>query len=362
MRFDFAGRTRTSQTNNHRIIMPKSKFVDFKAVKAAVTMEQVLEHYSLLDKFKRGADSLSGPCPIHKGSNPTQFRVSISKNIWNCFSECKHGGNTLDFIARMEDVSIHAAALKAIEWFHLDPEAMSVNGDEEVPAEVPKSDEAPAPVSKKPAPAAEKGVPNAPLKFRLDKLERSHPYLAERGLTLETVVDFGVGFCAKGMMADRIAIPIQNAEGKVVAYAGRFPGEPPDENTPKYKLPQGFRKSQELFNIDRAIKEPADKPLVIVEGFFGCMKLHQFGFRRVVALMGATMSAAQEELIRKHTDRTSQIIAMLDEDEAGRAGREDIACRLSKHCFVRIHEFDAPNAEPEHLSGEDLRAILEDTP
>jgi len=75
--------------------MPKSSFVDFKAVKAAITMEQVLEHYGLLDKFKRGSDSLSGPCPIHKGSNPTQFRVSISKNIWNCFSECKHGGNLL---------------------------------------------------------------------------------------------------------------------------------------------------------------------------------------------------------------------------------------------------------------------------
>ena len=111
--------------------MPKSQFVDFKAVKAAITMEQVLEHYGILDKFKRGTDSLSGPCPIHKGSNPTQFRVSISKNIWNCFSECKHGGNVLDFIARMDDVSIHAAALKAIEWFNLDPEAMSADSDKD---------------------------------------------------------------------------------------------------------------------------------------------------------------------------------------------------------------------------------------
>jgi DNA primase len=59
--------------------MPKSSFVDFKAVKAAITMEAVLEHYGILDKFKRGSDSLSGPCPIHKGSNPTQFRISISK-------------------------------------------------------------------------------------------------------------------------------------------------------------------------------------------------------------------------------------------------------------------------------------------
>ena len=93
--------------------MPKQMFVDFKAVKAVVTMEQVLEHYALLDQFKRSGDSLSGSCPIHKGSNPTQFRISVSKNIWHCFSECKHGGNVLDFIARMDSVSIHAAALKA---------------------------------------------------------------------------------------------------------------------------------------------------------------------------------------------------------------------------------------------------------
>ena len=81
--------------------MSKSSFVDFKAVKAAITMEEVLEHYGVLERFKRSGDSLSGPCPIHKGTNPTQFRVSLSKNIWNCFSECKKGGNVLDFIARM---------------------------------------------------------------------------------------------------------------------------------------------------------------------------------------------------------------------------------------------------------------------
>ena len=94
--------------------MAKNSFIDFKAVKAAITMEQVLGHYGLLDKFKRAGDSLNGACPIHKGSNPTQFRVSVSKNVWNCFSECKHGGNALDFISEMEKVSIHAAALKAI--------------------------------------------------------------------------------------------------------------------------------------------------------------------------------------------------------------------------------------------------------
>jgi DNA primase len=340
--------------------MPKSQFVDFKAVKAAITMEQILGHYGLLDKFKRGTDSLNGPCPIHNGSNPTQFRVSVSKNIWNCFSECKHGGNVLDFIAEMEDVTIHGAALKAIEWFKLDAKEMSAKSDKEDAGE---TEDAPAqkPAAKRPAtPAAtttEKSVPNTPLKFRLDKLEREHPYLMqERGLSLETIVDFGVGFCSKGMMADRIAIPIHNAKGEVVAYAGRFTGEPP-EGTPKYKLPQGFRKSQELFNLDRAVREPG--PLFIVEGFFDCMKLHQHGCKKVVALMGSTLSATQEELIRQHTDSKSQVIIMLDENDAGRAGREDIACRLSRFCFVRVYEFPQPDMEPEHLSAEEVRLVME---
>jgi DNA primase len=343
--------------------MSKSSFVDFKAVKAALTMEQVLNHYGLLDKFKRGTDSLNGPCPIHKGSNPTQFRISTTKNIWNCFSECKHGGNTLDFIAEMEKCSIHAAAVKAIEWFNLDTEAMSGDRDGGEPAEAdetaPADRPAPKPAARTTTSSApvEKTTPNAPLKFRLDKLERSHPYLSERGLTQETIIDFGVGFCAKGMMAGRIAIPIHNAKGEVVAYAGRFTGQP-DENTPKYKLPPGFRKSQELFNIERVAKEPQTKPLIIVEGFFDCMKLHQHGFKKVVALMGATMSAAQEELIKKYTYSESRIIVMLDENEAGQAGREDIACRLSKFCFVRVHQFAKPDMEPEHLTAEEVDQIV----
>lgn len=94
----------------------------------------------------------------------------------------------------------------------------------------------------------ESSEPNKPLKFRLDKLERSHPYLVERGLTTETLVDFGAGFCAEGIMAGRIAIPIHNPKGDVVAYAGRLIGEPTDDN-PKYKLPPGFRKSLELINF-----------------------------------------------------------------------------------------------------------------
>ena len=159
-------------------------------------------------------------------------------------------------------------------------------------------------------------------------------------------------------MAGRIVIPIHNVNGEVVAYAGRWPGEPPD-GTPKYKLPTGFRKGQEVFNLDRAIKEMTERPLVIVEGFFDAIKLHQHGYRNVAALMGSTMSAAQEELIRRHTNANSHVVVMFDEDEAGKAGREDIACRLSKFCFVKVHVFDRSDTQPEHLTPQEVQQLFQ---
>ena len=339
--------------------MSKKPFVDFRDIRSRITMEQVLSHYQLLDTFKRTGHSLSGPCPIHKGTNKTQFRVDTEKNIWNCFSECKHGGNTLDFICRMEGIAIHEAAIKACEWFDIPiDDVKSPSGTPAEKAAAPKTVVKSTPA---PPPEPDDNQPNPVLKFRLDKLQREHPYLIQdRGLTPETIIDFGLGYFTgdRGMMVGHVVIPIHNVKGELVAYAGRWPGEPPDADTPKYKIPKGFKKSQEVFNLDRAIQEPAATPLVVVEGFFDVIKLHQNGCRKVVAVMGDSMSPTQEELIRQHTDKQGSIIVMLDENAAGQAGRTDIAARLSKHCWVKTHVFGQPDVEPEHLTVDEVQQLL----
>jgi DNA primase len=86
--------------------------------------------------------------------------------------------------------------------------------------------------------------------------------------------------------------------------------------------------------------------------------LHQRGYRNVVALMGSSMSPAQEGLIRKHTDSSSRVIAMLDEDEAGQAAREDIAGRLATFCFAKVHRFEEPGRQPEPLSIEEVQDLI----
>ena len=61
-------------------------------------------------------------------------------------------------------------------------------------------------------------------------------------------------------------------------------------------------------------------------------------------------------------DRNSQVIVILDEDEAGKAGREDIAVRLAKFCFVKTHVFDQPDTQPDQLSEENMAEILGSAP
>lgn len=241
-----------------------SRFVDFKAVKAAVSMLQVLEHYGLAESFKRSGNSLSGPCLLHDGQNPTQFRVSLSKNCWNCFGKCKAGGNILDFVSRKEGVTIREAALKICDWFNLplaNKEALKPKTETQAETKPPPN------ASVTPEPTSTETGPNKPLGFELKNLDTAHAYLAERKLSEVAIAEFGLGYCGKGSMRGRIVIPIHNADGQLVAYAGRWPGEPP-EDTPKYKFPVGFRKAQELFNLHRAPREPQKEPLIIVEGFF----------------------------------------------------------------------------------------------
>jgi DNA primase len=162
--------------------MPKSQYVDFKSVKASVTMEQVFQHHGLLEQMKRSGDGLSGCCPLHGGTNVTQFRVSISKNCWNCFSECKSGGNVLDFVAKKEHITGHAAATKLCEWFQLPIEDHRTAA----PNKLPKPQASPKPASGSPIPTVveerhkpEDEMSNSPLKFRLEHLDATHSYLAE---------------------------------------------------------------------------------------------------------------------------------------------------------------------------------------
>jgi hypothetical protein len=104
-------------------------WVDFRAVKAAISMQMILDHYGLAGLKKVGQE-LRGKCPIHAGSsNAKHFSVNVSKNAFKCFFvPCAASGNVLDFVAAMEQCSIRDAGLKLKDWFQIgDTEQMTDN-------------------------------------------------------------------------------------------------------------------------------------------------------------------------------------------------------------------------------------------
>ena len=97
-----------------------AEWVDFQELKDRVPMAQVVEHYQLANtlRSRKGGDELAGLCPFHGSAKRRDdpFRISLSKNNFNCF-QCKRGGNILDLVAEMEEVDVRQAALLIQQWF-----------------------------------------------------------------------------------------------------------------------------------------------------------------------------------------------------------------------------------------------------
>jgi DNA primase len=265
-------------------------FVSFAEVKHSVTMEAVLTRYGLFAGLAKKGKNLTGACPFCKGKSARQFQVNTVKDAWYCFG-CKAGGNVLDFVAKKEGVSVRTAALKLDSWFEL-------GLAEDV--ERPSAPRAPAPtpkVAEEPPPAAEEALPteNPPLTFTLKTLDPNHAELAALELKAETIERFGAGYCAKGLLKGRLAIPIHSSRGELLAYAGLAveEGEPP-----RYLFPPKFHPTLEVFNLHRLIDVAEETgPLHLAPEIEGVLRLTEEGVTSALGLFDGSLSSTQEEAI-----------------------------------------------------------------
>ena len=321
--------------------MEQDNWVDFRAIKQSVGMEMVLQHYGIT-KLRKSGDELRGRCPIHKGEGQDTFHVSVVKNAFHCFS-CKARGNVLDFVAAMESCSVRGAALRLKDWFSISmPEASSDSPTQKAVTTAPANH----------VRAGESTIENKPLRFALKGIDHQHSYLQSRGIGIRLAEDFGIGFFSgKGSMHGRIVIPIHDEHGVLLAYAGRAV----DDNEPKYQLPVGFHKSHVLYNLHRSLMRQGEKvtTVVLVEGFFDCMRVHEAGYP-CVALMGCSLSKQQEKLL---CDNFTGVVVLLDGDEAGRQGTEECLLRLGRNIWVRAARLEL-GAQPDDLSAAELSALL----
>jgi len=215
------------------------------------------------------------------------------------------------------------------------------------------------------APHCDDAIVNPPLDFELKHLDTKHPYLASRGLTPATVEHFGLGYCAKGFLAGRIAIPIHNPQGLLVGYAGRLVDDGAiAADCPKYLLPgrrdRGgrvieFHKSELLYNAHGVEKQGGD--VIVVEGFPSVWHLVQCGFANTLAVMGSDCSDRQLQLILDCCDADATVWLFPDDDRAGEKFATGLAPRLVE--FRRTRWIRDRKHQPTDYTHDELQSLLE---
>jgi hypothetical protein len=126
------------------------------------------------------------------------------------------------------------------------------------------------------------------------------------GFEPETIQHFGAGYCAKGLMKGRLAIPIHDAAGELVAYAGLAIE---DNTSPRYLFPPKFHPALEVFNLDRLTQVPEPEgPLYLAPEIEGVLRLVETGHLSALGLFDGSLSEAQEAAVSGELDRHEGLV------------------------------------------------------
>jgi len=288
--------------------------VRLRELRRLVCIEQVLDRRGLLDGLTRRGHRLVGPCPVHRGDNPTAFVVDCRRELWNCHTVCR-GGDVVELIRALDDLSYAevASTLAAMPG--------------RTPARPPA------------APAPQQTF--RPYTRRLT-LDSEHPFLVARGIHPHTARHFEVGaWHGRGMLAGCIGVRLHDIDGRPLGYAGR---RLRPERRGKWVLPRGLPRGQLLYGWHHAAQH---HDLIVVEGAWEVLRLHQIGVP-AVALLGIHASAQQLRLLRPVRCRI-----LLDGDDAGRSAAAALARRLGAPVLAL-----PPDRDPANLTDQQLIRLL----
>lgn len=341
--------------------MTKAFDVDFQHVRSHADFAAVLAHYGI--ELKGTGEQRKALCPFHTDTRPS-LNINLQKRVFNCFV-CGVGGNVIDFVAKLDKgvSNVRQAAQLVASLSHIEPMPGSVRATSmptlrrgtAVVSATAATEEShrPAPVSEandgEGSEEADGILVNRPLTFTL-KLEplTSHPLLAALDTTSERLLEQGIGVAQRGSMKDRLAIPIYNAAGDLVAHCGRHLGEALPEDEVKYKFPAGFKKSLELYGIERV--RPEVGMIVLVESFLSVIKLGAYAARGqqldVVGLMGTLISAEQVTLLKA---LGKAVLIVFDGDEAGHMGSHEVAGAVASAGLWTMARPMPDSVKPHHL-------------
>jgi DNA primase catalytic core len=292
-------------------------------VKDSLAIESIVGETVAL---KRSGVNLKGCCPLHNEKTPSFF-VRLSSQTFHCFG-CGKGGDVIQFVMERDKRSFMEALQFLAQKAQIDLPSRSYS------EEYIKQNHHTTLLK-----TAAKVYQNRLLVNQFHAVS----YWQTRGLTEETVLDFGCSFAdgteidllmeretkraigiihsdGKPVFTHRFTIPILDTTGNVIAWGGRAVGTA----NPKYlnsSTTDIYEKSKVLFNLNFARRYiRAKDEVIITEGYADVMACWQCGLRNVVATCGTVLTEAHIiELKRFCVDNTRlfRVLLAFNNDDAG---------------------------------------------
>ena len=286
---------------------------------AADIVSVVSDYVSL----KRRGANFWGTCPFHDEKTPS-FSVSPAKNIYKCFG-CGKGGNAVNFVMGVENLSYYEALLFLARKFHIEVKEKELTQEEKEQQ-------------------TEKESLMSLTEWALNHFEENlktqegqavgMSYFAHRGFREDIVKKFHLGYAMDkrdectveaqkaGYKLDylektgltivkennyvidrfhgRVIFPIHSISGRVIAFGGRAIKK--DEVAKYQNSPESdiYHKSYVLYGLYFAKNAiTRKKKCYIVEGYADVISMVQAGVENIVAPCGTALTVQQIQQLRR---------------------------------------------------------------
>jgi DNA primase len=299
----------------------------------ASLLEVVSDYVSL----KKAGKNYKGLCPFHSEKTPS-FMINEEKQIFHCFG-CGEGGDVFAFLMKVAHLSFPQAIEELAKRY-----GVKLPSKEFSPAqkkEMAKREtlfqinqiaseyfhdlltvkreggEARKYLSQREI--SEEVVKDYRLGYSLDRWDGLVQHLREKKVALELAWELGLIFPKKkegwyDAFRGRIIFPIFDLHQRVVGFGGRVirGGEPKYYNSPESSI---YHKGEILYGLQVARRyTPLKDCVIIAEGYFDLLILHQFGLKHSVATLGTALTTQQIRTLKRYT---KNLITVFDADPAG---------------------------------------------
>lgn len=344
-----------------------------ETVRESADISRVVSDYVAL---KGTGSTLKALCPFHSEKTPS-FTVHRDKQFFHCFG-CGVGGDVFKFVMLAEKVTF--------------PESVRIVADKcgiPLPADSGPVDRN-AEQRKELLEIHEKAGAHFRKMLAGDEAAPARQVLEKRQVNAVFAERFGLGYApATGLQAHlrpkdptgtglfvkndrgetydrfrrRLMFPIWNERGRIIAFGGRAlaDAQPKYLNSAESLL---YTKSYVLYALHLA-REASQKAgrMVVVEGYFDCLSLHQNGIENVVASCGTALTPQQVGLMARFVP---EVVMNYDPDAAGQnAMRRSIELLLAKNLRVRILKLPGgldPDDFVRNEGGDAYRRLLDGAP